>query len=542
MFKMKALAAVIMSAFLVDGVVAAEFAKEIAPTTVELMDKAVSEPIVSTGAQAPNELANAWLAKAGKMRGYHDNVYIAVGTFKQQTSPRTVSDIRALGAMTAQLKAKAEIARFLNSTASASIRHSLPPKSPMKTEFDKAKEALNEELEKLLLEYEEALSAEASEKANQVAGISLEELYVKGLAASLQKYGIDLDIPGLKAESKQRLIELQNKVKSLEERLSDIKKRTEELAGALNNEQTSTTKLLSEMVISGAVVVNSWERLENRQYEVAVVVVWSPAQERFIRSVLGMDKDPVVLKPTTGKSLNEYVTGLPWEKTAGTRWIVDRDGTPHLFGIGIEEIRDQKSSTLERAAAMADSDATSNLVMALHADVKFQQQGDRKGQNKDGKQDVDEDQSVNSIVRDIKADVQGMKLVGVSPIYEGIRPSPVTNRNVYVKVLHYSPLSVRDGHELLNRQLDTAREVGKAQQELKGYINQGLANVEAARNDAESYTDGAAKANARAEERAQAAEQVMGSDVGKSRPTSKSDNARMREGSFGGAGSEDFSF
>lgn len=541
MFKMNAFAAVIMSALLVDGAMAAEFAKEMSPTTVELQQASVEKKVTSASSVPASKLAENWLRDCKKTPGYRNGVFIAVGSFQQAANPFNMTDVRALCNSAAQLNAKAKIAQFLNTKASASIRHTIPPKSTEMTEYDKAKAELNKQLNALLGDYHDALSAVDAEKANQLAGISMDELYMAGLAATLQKYGISLDIQGLKAESKRKLEDLQNRVKNLETQLEGIKLQAETLANSLNNEQASETQLISQMLLSGAVVVNSWESFIGGKLEVAVVVVWSPAQERFIRSVLGIDTEPVKLSTKSKKSFEDYVYGVDWERVAGTRWFVDSDGTPHLFGVGIEEIRDQNSSTLEIAKGMAESDAWKNLALALYGDVKAQSIAKRKVQNVRNEKGNDEVHSVSGLARDVQNAVKDLTVVGVSTVSEGVRPSPITNRDVYVTVVHVDPLSVRDGHEMRNRQFDIARDIGKAQQELKGNIDQNFANVKSAHNDAESYARGVDQANAQAAERKNT-EQNIGNGGRDGSRISSSGNTRMREGSFGGAGAEDFSF
>lgn len=549
MFKLKTLAAIIMSALLVDGAMAAEFAKEMSPTTVELMEKSIKETPVEDIQPSALDQANDWLKSMGKIPGPNKDSFIAIGHYEQKANARNVSTVRSLGAMVAQMQAKAEIVKYLNAEVSASTRATLPPNTPMLTEFDEAKEALKEQLNELMGEYEDALRAVDAETSKQVAGINMDELFVAGIAATLSKYGVNLDIPGLKAESKQKLEELQNQVASLEAKLEDIKKRTKEMAGALNSEEASEVTLLAEMVVSGSVTVKSFERFNDAEgvYEVAVVVVWSTAQERFIRSVLGVDTEPVVLKTNSTKTLAEYVNAMNWNAVAGTRWFIDNEGAPHLFAVGVVELQDKKVNTRRRAKAKAEADATHNLALTLQADVRTQLEAKQKVQNVRDENGDEAALTAEQLQEEVNEKVENMKLIGVSTVFEGVRPSPITTRDVYVKVLHLDPLSMKDALEKLNRQLYIARETARKQQEVKGYVDQSLTTVKEARRDAESYARGAEQAAAKAAEQkaaeqARAAEQKLGKPVRESRPTTSYDNVRMRSGSFSGGAADDFSF
>ena len=177
------------------------------------MEKSIKETPVEDIQPSALDQANDWLKSMGKIPGPNTDSFIAIGHYEQKANARNVSTVRSLGAMVAQMQAKAEIVKYLNSEVSASTRATLPPNTPMLTEFDEAKEALKEQLNKLMGEYEDALRAVDAETSKQVAGINMDELFVAGIAATLSKYGVNLDIPGLKAESKQKLEEL---VKSME--------------------------------------------------------------------------------------------------------------------------------------------------------------------------------------------------------------------------------------------------------------------------------------------------------------------------------------
>jgi len=133
MFKLKTLAAIIMSALLVDGAMAAEFAKEMSPTTVELMEKSIKETPVEDIQPSALDQANDWLKSMGKIPGPNKDSFIAIGHYEQKANARNVSTVRSLGAMVAQMQAKAEIVKYLNSEVSASTCATLPPNTPMLT-------------------------------------------------------------------------------------------------------------------------------------------------------------------------------------------------------------------------------------------------------------------------------------------------------------------------------------------------------------------------------------------------------------------------
>lgn len=492
--------------------------------------------------------ATAWLRKVNKIEGANPSVrpdgsqefnVIYIGSYRQKASLRTISDVRAMGGMVAQLDAKAKLVKFLNSQVSADIQSSIPQRTPMETEYDKQLVKAEGEINALLGELEEAVRDLDKEKANQIGGISMDDLMVQGIAQSLAARGIMLDLANAKSESAKRIQELQSRITTLDGKLKTLKEEQKKLVGALNEEQTSSMQLLSSMVVTGAVTVNSFESYVDGEYECAVVIVWSPAQERFIRSVLGLDRSDLRIKPTTGKTLNEYVNKINWETVSGGRWIVDKEGVPHLFAVGVSEIENNRTSTQNRARGMAEADAVTNLALSLQSDVKTQMEAQRKVQNLKGKNNEDDVQSASALAKEMKASVKDLSVSGAQTVIDEQRISPLTGRKVHVHVIEYSPLGHKTALDLFDAQKEAAVEVGRGQQEIKGYINESKAQIESARQDAEAYARGAAAARGEGGQAADAGSQSVGAQTTE---TSASADPKLGNRSFGGEGSEDFQF
>ena len=195
MFIKRILTAAVTAALAISCAEAAEFAKGPAQATVELQKAAVEMPAPASADMSPSAKANAWLEKVGMRTGPNEKILpdgtkevtvVNIGVYRQKANSRTVSAVRAIGTMTAQLNAKAELAKFLNTTVSAEIRSSIPKATKLETEFDRQKAQLEKELNDMLSAYESALQELNGEKANQVAGISMVELFVQGLSETLQ--------------------------------------------------------------------------------------------------------------------------------------------------------------------------------------------------------------------------------------------------------------------------------------------------------------------------------------------------------------------
>ena len=548
MTKLSTVAAILAAAGWLQTTAAAEFASEVAATTVQLQNEAAQAAPVSSTTGTARDMAQAWLNRVGKHQGVNETVLpdgsketvlIYLGFYSNKANSRTVNDVRAIGAMVAQLNAKAELAKFLNSTVSADIRSVMPQRTPLETEFDRQNAELQEQLNKLLADYEDAVRELDASKADQIGQLGLDEIFKEGLTAALSSRGLDFEQVEKKKAAK--LEKLRAVVTQLDDQIRELKKQQEKLAGALNSEDTTSLQQLASMLISGAVVVNSWESMQDGTYETAVAVVWSPAQERFMRSTLGVDKTPVKLRSTTGRSLGEYIRANQdrWQNMVGGRWFVDRDGMPHLIAIGAKELRDGQTATRKRAQIAADADAMHNLAMALQADTAYQMQAERKVQNLAGADGAEKTESADKLAQEVSASVKDLKLQGVNKIFESERPSPVSSRTLWVSVYEFSPLSKRSAETVFEGLSETARAVGEAQNELKGYIEETRQQVKAAQSDAEAYARGRNKGQ---------------KDTSKAIPVAKDnassygsasdarDDGRLRNHSFGDAGEEDFKF
>lgn len=551
MFKLKPILAALSCICLLQTAQAAEFVKEVSSTTVELQNQAVEAPQQTQGAMPADTQAKRWLQRANKIEGANPTVrpdgskefnVIYVGTYRQKASLRTISDVRAMGAMVAQLDAKAKLVKFLNSQVSADVGSTIPQRTPMETEYDKQLSKAEAEIQELLGELEVAVREHDSEKANQIGGISMDVLMSQGIAKALSDRDISIDLDKAKAESARRIQELKSRIKQLDSQLRDLKAKESQMRGALQEEQSSSVKLLSSMVVMGAVTVNSFESFIDGEYVCSVVIVWSPAQERFLRSVLGYDRSEPKLKPTTGKTLNEYVNKIKWETVSGGRWIVDKDGVPHLFAVGISEIDNNRTSTQNRARGMAEADAVANLALSLQSDVQTQLEAQRKVQNLKGKDNTDDVQSASAFAKEMKASVKELSVSGAQTVIDEQRVSPLTGRKVHVHVLEFSPFGHKTALDLFDAQKQAAEDAGRAQQEVKGYINESKAQIEEARRDAEAYARGAAAAREGGRDAQAGAAQQAGVQAGAQAGTPTPVDGKLGNSSFGGEGGEDFQF
>ena len=188
---------------------------------------------------------------------------------------------------------------------------------------------------------------------------------------------------------------------------------------------------------------------------------------------------------------------------------------------------------------MAEADAVTNLALSLQSDVKTQMEAQRKVQNLKGKNNEDDVQSASALAKEMKASVKDLSVSGAQTVIDEQRISPLTGRKGHVHVIEYSPLGHKTALDLFDAQKEAAVEVGRGQQEIKGYINESKAQIESARQDAEAYARGAAAARGEGGQAADAGSQSVGAQTTE---TSTSADPKLGNRSFGGEGSEDFQF
>lgn len=553
MFKLKPILAALSCICLFQTAHSAEFVTAVSPTTVELQKAAIDAPQEAQVAQLKDAetQANEWLTNNRRTQGAGEVVHpdgtreyvgIYIGVYEQYANDKTISTVRSLGGTIAQLDAKAKLISEITKLVNAEVGSVLPQRTPVQTEYDKKVDQVTQQLNSLMKDLAEAQKELDSEKANQIAQINQDELIVQGIAQTLANHGITLEIGKAQSDSANRIKELQSRIASLDAMLVEVEKEQKKLVESLTEQQESTFSALSKMVVMGAVPVNSFESVINGRYQCAVVVVWSTAQERFIRNVLGAfgtNPSELKLKPTTGKEFVDYVNNIKWESVNGGRWIVDNNGIPHLLAVGVEEITDDKVITKKRARIKAKADANLNLALSLQADMLAQTIAQARIQGFEQSA-----QTAQAVAEGMKAEVKDLQLTGVKTVLEQVRTSPLTGRKVYVHVVEYSPTSRRAAKAMLDAQIKNAQEVGRAQQQLKGYIDESRVQIEEARRDANAYAQGAETAR-NVSMQQQQPQQQSGAPAAKQSEVqygASATNGKLSNSSFGGEGAEDFQF
>ena len=550
-FKLKVLIATIATIWAAQSAIAVEFAQGFSSSTTALQEAALNEDASMKNAPAPQvksatQQANEWLARHGMSpgelkrtgpSGQEESIVIQIGSYVQKATASTVSTVRNVGTMAAILDAKAQIIRFLQTQASASITNVMPRNDAYGTEYDRQRADLEVQIEKLKNDYVLQLAEIDKEKSKQFSNVTYDDFVKEGVTACLAKYNVSIDFTKLEEKAAARLAELEQQAKTLDGQLAELTKLQAELKGKLNSEQNSQAELLSSMVLMGAVVVNSFESLIDNEYEVAVVISWSTPQERFIRSLIGYEGNPHPFKPTSKKTREEYINSLRWERVAGGRWIVTKDGVPRLYAVGTAELRNKQSHTKAAARALANTNAMSNLAMALQSDVASHQKARERVQNLQDGKGGEEVQVAKEIAQEVSAGVKNLQIQGASLVFDQLRTSPLTGRPTHVCVYEFSPLGKKLSRKLFDSQRDIAVEFGKDQQRIRGYNDESQKQIEEARQDPAAYQDGRSAA---------AAGMASGTNAGTSASLtdnrSGGTNSTLRNSSFGGEGDEDFTF
>ncbi len=554
MFKLKRIAVALGFICSAQYALAAEFAQGMSPATSALQEAAQQEMAAAPAqptAQTAGEMAQAFLDRQGQSTGLvpvkredgkEEILCIAVGTYTHPATAQTISTIRNVGTMTAILNAKADIAKTLASKVSADIASLMPENTGLGTEYDQKKEELENEIEALLAEYQQAAAEAERAESGQVGGLNPEDALAEGVSAILSKFDVKVDAAKLKQENAQKIQALKERAEQLDQKRAQLNKMLQDLQGQLNSEERSTVQVLANAVLTGAVVVNSYESLIDGQYEVSVILSWSSPQERFIRALTqNQPVSPDAFKPTTKKNLNEYVISTKWERVAGGRWIVANDGTPHLFAVGTAELRDNNANAKRKAAALAQTNAMGNLAMSLYSDVTANQQARAIVQNINDGKGGEIAQTAEEIAQRLQASVQNLVVQGANKVREVVAVSPLTGRKTQICVYEFSPAANKVAKEQFNRQRDTAVEMGKAQQQLRGYVDETKRIIEQADKDASAYAAGQAATQRSAAQAA--AQQSAAPQAASGAPAAAANpNAPLLNSSFGGEGEEDFQF
>ena len=524
-----------------------ENSQKISVQKAQNQDQVKSAEELATDLLDEMDLMPGWNEKEGGENG--EGMMIAVGVAKVNTkslAPEKLVLIRPLKYTEASLYAKADIIKAIRVNLSAENRVMLP-ETGMSTEFDRRRDELNRLLAQKTKELQESMKEAGAMKEDTVGDVSKSDLYREGIAAVLNKLGWTVEIDKLKQAQAEKVRQKKAELLELQAQIDALKKEIEDNKAQLSKTSTSEVETLASMPLSGAMALAQFESLKNDEYQVAVVVGWSPEHAKYITDTFAGKPINTTLHGT--QTFKEYLNAQKpaMASSIGGRKFIDKNGVIHILGIGASPIIGSSSAARDAAKISAEAQAQSQVAYALYGDVKawthFKQKAVEAKTGQGDKTDI-----VQSAAQDLSESVKNLQIHGLQKRFERVLTYPLTNQKILVNVVEYS---YKNANLARNAESDSYHAAAQMESQNKAYQGEKAgkeAVVKAAQNSRTSYQAGyssgmlGAQNGSPARQSAQASQSNNQSGVQGS-PVNSSGSApdvkpELREGSFMGGGAD----
>lgn len=342
-----------------------ENSQKISVQKAQNQDQVKSAEELATDLLDEMDLMPGWNEKEGGENG--EGMMIAVGVAKVNTkslAPEKLVLIRPLKYTEASLYAKADIIKAIRVNLSAENRVMLP-ETGMSTEFDRRRDELNRLLAQKTKELQESMKEAGAMKEDTVGDVSKSDLYREGIAAVLNKLGWTVEIDKLKQAQAEKVRQKKAELLELQAQIDALKKEIEDNKAQLSKTSTSEVETLASMPLSGAMALAQFESLKNDEYQVAVVVGWSPEHAKYITDTFAGKPINTTLHGT--QTFKEYLNAQKpaMASSIGGRKFIDKNGVIHILGIGASPIIGSSSAARDAAKISAEAQAQNMHCMAM---------------------------------------------------------------------------------------------------------------------------------------------------------------------------------
>lgn len=479
MYKRIVLSSLICIPFIVS---AADFPSAVSPSTEAIRTEAAStlanpeekKLMVSENAE---ELADKFiekLVKSGKLsagEGWNDgeNIYLSKGVAVFDVKGVSKSDlmsVRAAKYAEATLNAKENIIKFVRTELSHEMVVTLP-ETGLSSKFDKELEALQNELEQKTKAYELSLKEAGALKNNEVGGVNKDDFFRETIAAVINKIGGAVDISSLKKEQADKVAQAKQELLALQAKIDGLKKEIDKHREALGQTTTSQTETLASMVLSGAMVAAQFESLVNDQYQIVVLVTWSPKQESLLRGMFKGEKLNTEFRGN--QTIGQYIAGNDWSSAIGGRKFVDVNGDLHVIGIGAAPLRGNSSADRNSAEISAGAQARSQIALSFYGDTAVKEKAQQKLQELKSGNGATETVSTESFSKNVTESIKGLQLQGVSKRLSKVMVHPLTGQKILVYIADMSIKNSKAAKDMENTNHQASLDVIQTNQAAAGY-------------------------------------------------------------------------
>jgi hypothetical protein len=472
------------------------------PTEVvsDIQARSQALPVTASRTQSAREMAMDFLNSAvdsglldtGTGWNSGPEIFVAIGVAEYPVSNPAADpnfgQARALKSLEASLEAKKNIIEYVRVDLDFSSAVSLP-ETGLGTAFDLIRDELQYDIDVALFNYQTALEKFGDAKADYLQGVTLGDLMKEGIAGFVQsRFNPGFDLAKVEEAQLQRFEFAQNDLLAMQSRLDQLNMQAAELRGRVLQSQGFDVETFAAMTVVGAAMVGQFESWKDGNYQIAVIYMWSPQQERQVRNILA----GTVEQGKPGRqSLGNYIRNTDWSTAIGGRKFTDDRGSMHVVGIGAWPIRGNSSAQRRAAEGFALRMAQSQVALAFSGDVVSQSRAQaRMDEIASGGLDgeVNSDFGEN-FAQELSQSTQ-MSLQGVQTRYSNVTRHPISGQDMHVVVVTASAAQTGVAKEMEKALFRSAGAVAGSQQFSRG-VRAGMEQeLNRQRGDTVSFREG----------------------------------------------------
>jgi len=468
---------------------------------MEAVTQAAEQPIVNSIPSETVEFISAeeqlssYLESKNWNEGWDDNkkrIFVIASESFDVEDPSYDTDFitkRSVYATMAGMAGKAKMVEFMRTQMSA-VDQLKAPGTDVYAELNAAYMKATKRLKKQQEEMVDLLSLVDQKEADMLAGVTWDDRSKALFDAAIKKLDASFDTGKIEQEKLNKYEKAKKRYEESATELNRLQAQSKAIKGKVKSETFSSVETLAKAPIMGATVIaqaESWNE-EEEQYEVAVLMVWSPKLETSAKSLLTGEKNKV--KPKKGMTTTNWIKKQDLSTLVGSRQFIDQNGDRWFVG-AFSTYLGNSSSSKRSAKGIADLFAKKEAVMAVFADLETQKQAQIATQTRNaGLGGKDHTTVVHSFAETTRQEIENKQISGLSKLTSRTVTHPISGHKIYTVVYAISPASARSALAMEASNYASAISAEKAQSKQKGLKDAYDASLNKAENNKESYKEG----------------------------------------------------
>ena len=339
---------------------------------------------------------------------------------------------RSLKATMASMGAKAKVVEFMRTQMSATDQLSAPG-TDVHEQLNKKYNMLTKKISKQQVQLVKLMAQVDAAEAKQLEGVTWNDLGKEALIAAIKKLDDSFDAGEIDEENRKSYEKAKARFKEASTSMAALEEQAQAISGDIKLESSSSIETLAKAPLLGATLLaqaESWNEKEE-EYQVAVVLVWSPKLEKAAESIL--TGSPIKTKPkANGKSIGDWVRTQDLSTMVGSRQFVDKDGERWFIG-AYGSLLDGSASAKRAAKGQADLFARKEAAVSLFADLETHKQAETVMQTRNaGLGGNDATAVAESFAETTRQSIENRQISGMSKLLSKSVRHPVSGQKLYV--------------------------------------------------------------------------------------------------------------